>query len=49
MTLRVLVSGGGIAGPTFAWFLAQLGTYHITVVEKAPAVSFLNMPVNERS
>jgi 2-polyprenyl-6-methoxyphenol hydroxylase-like FAD-dependent oxidoreductase len=32
-TMRVLISGAGVAGPTLAWFLAKTGA-SITVVEK---------------
>lgn len=33
-TMRVLISGAGVAGPTLAWFLAKAGA-RIDVVEKA--------------
>ncbi|KAL8636628.1 MAG: hypothetical protein Q9228_005995 [Teloschistes exilis] len=33
-TMRVLISGGGIAGPTLAWFLAKAGA-QVTVFEKS--------------
>jgi len=32
--MRVLISGGGIAGPTLAWFLAKAGS-RVTVIEKS--------------
>ena len=35
--MRVLISGGGIAGPALAWGLAKAGA-RVTVVEKAPAM-----------
>ena len=35
--MRVLISGGGIAGPTLAWFLAKTGA-RVTIVEKARAL-----------
>src|SRR5450755_317272 len=34
LVMRVLISGGGIAGPTLAWFLAQAGA-RITIVKKS--------------
>ena len=37
LAMRVLVSGAGIAGPTFSWFLARTGA-RITVVEKSHAL-----------
>lgn len=33
-TMRVLISGAGIAGPTLAWFLSRAGV-QVTIVEKA--------------
>ncbi|KAK5134443.1 hypothetical protein LTR08_006490 [Meristemomyces frigidus] len=35
--MRVLISGGGIAGPSLAWFLAKTGA-HVTVLERAAAL-----------
>lgn len=35
--MHVLISGGGIAGPALAWWLAKSGA-RVTVVEKAPAI-----------
>lgn len=32
--MKVLISGAGIAGPSVAYFLAELG-HKVTVVEKA--------------
>jgi 2-polyprenyl-6-methoxyphenol hydroxylase-like FAD-dependent oxidoreductase len=34
LTMRVLISGAGVAGPTLAWFLARTGA-RVTVVEKS--------------
>lgn len=34
---RVLISGGGVAGPALAWFLAKTGN-RVTVLERAPHV-----------
>lgn len=36
-TMRVLISGAGVAGPSLAYFLSKVGA-RITVVEKAPAL-----------
>ncbi|KAL9578819.1 MAG: hypothetical protein Q9212_005480 [Teloschistes hypoglaucus] len=36
-TMRVLISGAGIAGPTLAWFLAKAGA-QVTVFEKSHAL-----------
>lgn len=36
-SMRVVVSGAGIAGPTVAWFLAKAGA-RVTVVEKATSM-----------
>lgn len=36
MPLEVLISGGGIAGPCFAWWLSQLPDTTITILERAP-------------
>lgn len=33
--MHVLISGGGIAGPTLAYFLAEAGI-QVTVLEKTP-------------
>ena len=35
--MRVLISGGGIAGPTLAWYLARAGA-RVTVLEKSHSV-----------
>ncbi|KAH6648799.1 hypothetical protein BKA67DRAFT_575842 [Truncatella angustata] len=36
-TMRVLISGAGIAGSTLAWFLANTGSY-VTIVEKSQSL-----------
>lgn len=36
-SMRVLISGAGIAGPTLAWFLARTG-WRVTVVERASSI-----------
>ncbi|KAI8257243.1 hypothetical protein K4K58_004325 [Colletotrichum sp. SAR11_239] len=36
-TMRVLISGAGVAGPTLAWFLARTGA-RVTVLEKSAAL-----------
>jgi 2-polyprenyl-6-methoxyphenol hydroxylase-like FAD-dependent oxidoreductase len=38
LTMHVLISGGGIAGPTVAWFLSKRPNNSITIVEKAPSL-----------
>lgn len=34
-SMRVLISGGGVAGPTLAWWLSKAGAT-VTILEKAP-------------
>lgn len=36
--MRVLISGGGIAGPSLALLLARAGGHQITILERAPEV-----------
>ena len=38
MRKRILVSGAGIAGPALAWALADHRRFHVTLVERAPAL-----------
>ncbi|MEH1168436.1 FAD-dependent monooxygenase [Micromonospora sp. CPCC 205539] len=45
--LRVLVSGAGVAGPAFAWWLTRYGA-EVTVVELAPALRTSGFAVDFR-
>ena len=45
--LRVLIAGGGIAGPALAFWLARAG-HHVTVVERYPALRATGAQVDLR-
>lgn len=46
-SLRILIAGAGIAGPTLGFWLARAGA-HVTIVERAPALRALGQNVDIR-
>ena len=46
-SLRILIAGAGIAGPTLAFWLARAGA-HVTIVERAPALRAVGQNVDIR-